>query len=410
MDGSEADGQNGGSGFVRKVLNMNKESKRVLIVATVVKTHIMQFHIPTLKLFKDMGWETAVAARNDYEEPEACQIPYCDHFYDIPFERCPFKPQNIQCYKKLKGIIDHGNFQIVHCHTPVGGVLGRLAARKARKNGTRVLYTAHGFHFFHGASVLNWLLFYPIESICANFADAILTINQEDCSIAKKRFKSTRVYYLPGIGVDVAKYGQKNGHGADAFSAFGIGKDTKRILSVGELNDNKNHKTIIKALTYPQLENVHYFIAGDGHRRLLLEEYATSLQVGDRVHFLGFRDDVASLLHASDVFVFPSFREGLPVSVLEAMAAGVPVVASKIRGNEDLIEDGINGFLCDPQDVEVFVERINQLLSQLDLTEQFRIQSLEKIKEYDKNIVIDRLSEIYHEVMKNEKCGCSTPN
>ena len=157
---------------------MYVKSKRVLFVATVVKTHIMQFHIPYLKMFKEMGYETAVAARNDYENPDDCRIPYCDHFFDIPFQREPFHRDNIQCYKKLKTIIDEGDFSIVHCHTPVGGVLGRLAARKARKNGVHVMYTAHGFHFYNGAPLKNWILFYPIEKICSYFTDAIITIKK----------------------------------------------------------------------------------------------------------------------------------------------------------------------------------------------------------------------------------------
>ena len=180
---------------------MSKGSKRVLIIATVVKTHIMQFHIPTLKLFKEMGWETAVAARNDYQNPEDCQIPYCDQFYDIPFERIPFKPKNIECYKRLKDIIDQGDFQIIHCHTPVGGALGRLAAQKAREEGTRVLYTAHGFHFYRGAPLLNWLLYYPVEKYCSRLTDAILTINQEDFAFYYGKGKCIIEWYQNTSGV-----------------------------------------------------------------------------------------------------------------------------------------------------------------------------------------------------------------
>lgn len=377
---------------------MSKKSKRVLIVATVVKTHIMQFHIPTLKLFKDMGWETAVAARNDYANPEDCQIPYCDQFYDIPFERMPFMPKNVQCYKRLKNMIDRGNYQIIHCHTPVGGVLGRLAARKARKKGTRVLYTAHGFHFYRGAPLKNWLIYYPIEKICSCFADAVLTINKEDWGFAKKHFKNTRFFYLPGIGVDVDMYSQEHDSGIDFRSDLNLCKDEKVIISVGEMTANKNHRTIIKALTFSQLENVHYMIVGSGICRPRLEEYAVKLNVSDRVHFLGYRRDIAALLHASDVFVFPSFREGLPVSVMEAMAAGVPIVASRIRGNVDLIEDGVNGFLCEAQDAEGFAERIRQLLDDPNLAGEFRRNGLEKVKCYDKSIVAEQLREIYCEM------------
>ena len=374
---------------------MSKESKRVLIIATVVKTHIMQFHIPTLKLFKDMGWETAVAARNDYNNPEECQIPYCDHFYDIPFERIPLMPKNVECYKRLKDIIDQGNYQIIHCHTPVGGVLGRLAARKTRKDGTRVLYTAHGFHFYRGAPLKNWLMYYPIEKICSYFADDIITINQEDYRFAKKHFQHPRIFYLPGIGIDVDRFSKAPDCAIDFQNLFHLRKDEKVMISVGEMTANKNHRTIIKALTLSQLGNVHYMIVGSGVCRPRLEEYAARLNVSDRVHFLGYRNDIASLLHASDVFVFPSYREGLPVALMEAMAAGVPIVASRIRGNVDLIEDGVNGFLCDPQDAEGFASKIQKILEEPDLAEKFRKNSFQKIKVYEKSIVTKQLREIY---------------
>ena len=126
--------------------------KKVLFVATVVKTHIMEFHIPYLKMFKEMGWETVVAARNDYENPADCVIPYCDTYYNIPFERNPLKLGNLKAYTDLKKVIDGGGYDIIHCHTPVGAMLTRLAAKQARKNGTKVFYTAHGFHFYKGVS------------------------------------------------------------------------------------------------------------------------------------------------------------------------------------------------------------------------------------------------------------------
>lgn len=374
---------------------MSKESKRVLIVATVVKTHIMQFHIPTLKLFKDMGWETAVAARNDYANPEDCQIPYCDQFYNIPFERAPFHPKNVGCFKRLKDIMDQGNFQIIHCHTPVGGVLGRLAARKTRKEGTRVLYTAHGFHFYRGAPLRNWLVYYPVEKICAYFADVILTINQEDWSFAKKHFQHPHVIYLPGIGVDVDRFSKVPDDAVDFQRLLHLRQDEKVIISVGEMTANKNHRTIIKALTLSRLGNVHYIIVGSGVCRPKLERYAARLNISSRVHFLGYRSDIAALLHAADVFVFPSYREGLPVALMEAMAAGVPVVASRIRGNVDLVEDGVNGFLCDPQDAADFAEKINLLADNVELREKMGNSNRMAIQKFDTEIVIRELQNIY---------------
>ena len=150
--------------------------KKVLFVATVVKTHIMQFHIPYLKMLQQMGWETAVAARNDYEDPQDCHIPYCDAYYDIPFERTPWKPGNLKAFAMLKKVIDQGEYDLIHCHTPVGALLTRLAAVEARRRGTTVMYTAHGFHFFKGAPLRNWLLFYPAEWLLAPLTDILLTI------------------------------------------------------------------------------------------------------------------------------------------------------------------------------------------------------------------------------------------
>ena len=372
---------------------MNNEKKRVLIVATVVKTHIMQFHIPTLKLFKDMGWETAVVARNDYANPEDCQIPYCDQFYDIPFERSPFMPKNVACYRQLKEIIDGGDYQIIHCHTPVGGVLGRLAARKARKNGARVLYTAHGFHFYKGAPLKNWLLYYPIEKLCAPFADDIIAINREDYQFARKHFSTVKTHYLPGVGIDTTAFSPCIDRGS-LQNTFGVKPGQRMILSVGEMIPRKNYITAIETVAKLKSANIRYCICGQGVMRSEIEEYAKAQGVGDSVVFLGYRRDIPEICSYADVFLHTSYQEGLPVALMEAMAAGVPVVASRVRGNVDLVEDGVNGFLCAPDDAEGFALSIRKLLDDPKLAERFRENGLEKIKDYDESIVMEGLLKI----------------
>ena len=183
--------------------------KKVLFVATVVKTHIMTFHIPYLEWFKQNGYETHVCAKNDYINKEECVIPYCDKFYDIPFERSPINPANISAYEQLKKIIDSNEYDIIHCNTHVGGVLTRLAAKKARQHCTKVIYTAHGFHFYKGASFKDWLLFYPVERYFARYTDVLITINKEDYS-ASQKFKAKKVVYVPGVCVDVNKFVRPN--------------------------------------------------------------------------------------------------------------------------------------------------------------------------------------------------------
>ncbi len=375
---------------------MSEKPKKVLFVATVVKTHIMQFHIPYLKMFKEMGFETVVAARNDYENPEDCRIPYCDHFVDIPFQREPLRYENLQCYKKLKAIIDEGEFSIIHCHTPVGGVVGRLAARKARKKGTRVIYTAHGFHFYKGAPIKNWLLFYPIEKLCSRLTDVLITINKEDHILAQKKMKAKCVKYVPGVGVDCKKFSKSTFDKAAKRRELGIPENAIVLLSVGELNNNKNHETVIRAIADM---DVYYLIAGKGDLQQHLQNMIDTLGVHNRVKLLGYRCDVEELYKAADIFAFPSFREGLPVALMEAMAAGVPTVASRIRGNVDLIQDGIDGFLCDPSDEKSFADHISILLSNDVLANSFSERAKEKIKKYDIENVLRAAQEVYKNVL-----------
>lgn len=376
---------------------MKKNTKRVLFIATVVKTHIMTFHIPYLKMFKEMGYETAVAARNDYEDPNDCCIPYCDHFFDIPFQRDPFHFDNFHSYKKLKLLIDEGEFSIIHCHTPVGGILGRLAARKAQKTGTRVVYTAHGFHFYKGAPLKNWILYYTAERICARFTDILITINKEDFLLAQKKMRSKHVKYVSGVGIDIAKFSNKTVDKSTKRKELGVPEDAVLLLSVGELIPRKNHETCIRAIAD---KDVYYIIAGDGVLHDHLQGVIDELDINNRVRLLGYRKDVKELYEIADIFVFPSFQEGLPVAVMEAMASGTPIVASGIRGNVDLIEDNSNGFLCDPNKEAEFADKIQALMNDPYLNKTFQTNSLTKIQEYDINNVKDQLASIYKECLE----------
>ena len=375
---------------------MQMKSKRVLFIATVVKTHIMTFHIPYLKMFKEMGYETVVAARNDYENKCDCNIPYCDRFYDIPFQREPFNYENLKCYKQLKSIIDEGDFSIVHCHTPVGGVLGRLAARNARKKGARIIYTAHGFHFYKGAPIKNWLLFYPAEKLCAHFTDVLITINKEDYLLAQKKMKAKCVKYVPGVGVDLNKFGKSTVDKATKRRELGVPEDSLVILSVGELTPGKNHETAIRAVADI---DAYYLIAGDGVLRQHLQSKIDELGVNNKVKLLGYRRDVADLCKAADIFVFPSFREGLPVAVMEAMASGLPCVVSKIRGNTDLLENTDGGFLCDPKDASEFAEKLKILASDAKMREEMGRNNLDGIQAFSIETVTDEMRKIYDEAL-----------
>jgi len=369
-----------------------RDKKKVLFVATVVKGHIMPFHLSFLKMLQEKGYQTVVAARNDYDNPEDCKIPHCDVYYDIPFERSPIRSQNFKAYRQLKDIIDKNCFDIIHCHTPVGGLLGRLSSIKARKQGAKVIYTAHGFHFYKGAPSKNWLLYYPVEKICSYFTDVLITINKEDFALASKKFRAKKVVYVPGVGIDVDKFKNCDVLKAEKRKEIGVPEEATLFISVGELNANKNHATVIRAISMMENERIHYAVAGSGDRKEDLIALASELGIEHRVHLLGRRNDVAELYKAADCYVHPSFREGLPVAVMEAMAAGLPVACSHIRGNADLIDAG-GGVLFSPHSVDDCKEAIQKLLKE-DLT-KMGCYNQEKIKDYSHEKINEMMLDIY---------------
>lgn len=374
--------------------------KKVLFVATVVKTHIMEFHIPYLKMFKEMGWETAVAARNDYENPADCVIPYCDTYYNIPFERNPLKPGNLTAYQSLKKVIDEGEYDIIHCHTPVGAMLTRLAAKQARKRGTKVFYTAHGFHFYKGAPAVNWLLYYPVEKWLSRYTDVLITINKEDYERAKS-FKAGKVCYVPGVGIDLKKFNVGYVDKNEKREEIGVHADDFVLLSVGELIPRKNHEVVIRAMSVlkqaDKLAHLEYVICGRGTYESELKKLAEELGVADHIHFLGYRIDIAEICNCADLFVFMSHQEGLPVALMEAMAGGVPAICSNIRGNTDLIENNVSGLIVasTPKDV---AEAVMQMQKDPDMRNRMAAAALSAIKKFDLVSVEMKMKEIYESV------------
>lgn len=367
---------------------------KVLFVATVVKGHIAKFHIPYLKMFKDMGWETAVAAKNDYERPEECAIPYCDAYYDLPFERSPYKSANVRAYKELKKIINEGHYDIIHCHTPVGAALTRLAASDARKRGTKVFYTAHGFHFYKGAPLANWLLYYPVERWLAPKTNVLITINHEDYERAKT-FKAGRVEYVPGVGIDIRKFQEEPKREPQTLRReLGIPLDATVLLSVGEVNRNKNHKVVVEAL--PDLPGAYYVICGEGSLMDDLRTLSQKLNVSGRFIMTGYRADVADFYQMADIFVFPSLREGLSVALMEAMANGLPVVCSDIRGNRDLIEHGKSGVLVGQKpEPKAIAEAVEKLRTNASLRARYAQEAARRVQCFDVSVVIEKMKTLY---------------
>ena len=364
--------------------------KKVLFTATV-DSHILHFHIPYLKLFKENGYEVHVATNGDEK------IPYCDVKHKISFERSPFKLNNLKAIKDLKKVINEEQFDIIHCHTPMGSVVTRIAAMKARKNGTRVIYTAHGFHFYKGAPILNWCLFYPVEKWLSAYTDTLITINKEDYELAKKKFKKCKdIQYIPGIGVDENKFNVNMDESEKRKFKASLGiQETDFVLTcVARLDKNKNQGFLIDVTRelLKKYNNIHLLLVGPDE--LNGEYQKESEDVKDNIHFLGFREDIPKILKITNVSLSSSFREGLPVNILEAICAGIPVVATNCRGNRDLITNGENGYLIEINDKENFAKAIESIYLKKD---NLMIEkNKQEASKYELTSILEKMKKIYN--------------
>lgn len=312
---------------------------RILYVTTIGST--MDFFNRLLQELVEQGHTVDIAC-NDTVKPVSpffyelgCQV------HTISCTRSPFHPGSISAVRQLRELVKSKQYDIVHCHTPVAAFCTRLACIGLP---CKVMYTAHGFHFYKGAPLKNWLLFYPAEKLCAHFTDVLITINREDYALAQKKLKAGRIVYVPGVGIDLSAFApEKTGISRQELE---IPEGNRVILSVGELSHRKNHALLIRAVA--GMQNTTVLIAGTGERKEELQALARELSCD--VRFLGYRRDVAALCGACDLFALPSFQEGLPVALMEAMACEKAVSCSSIRGSVDLV-DGVGGTLFDPAEV-----------------------------------------------------------
>lgn len=386
------------------------KSKKILFITNIAGKKINTFSLASIGVSSKNDLEFHIAGNfknSSKEQQRKDEEKYKIKIHQIDFERNPLHPKNLIAFKQLIELMKKEKFDIVHCNTPVGGVYGRIAAKICGMK--KVIYQAHGFHFYRGSSKLNWLVYYPIEKMLAHLTDALVTINFEDYNISKK-FKlrnGGKSYYVPGVGIDGKIYKNIKFDKEIFKEKLGLKKTDIICISMGDLILRKNYKTAIEAISKTNNKNIHYLICGKGPEEENLKKLSRILNVEDQIHFLGFRSDVKELLRISDIFLFTTLQEGMPRSMMEAMASGLPCVSSKIRGNVDLIENGKGGFLINPTDTEEFSKKINLLVNNFGLREKMKNYNFERIKSFDIRIVEKELEKIYKKVLgeyiKNEK-------
>lgn len=371
-----------------KILFISNISNRI---TTFVTASISAAHDLKMDFYQVANWHGAQKGQIEKDEEK-----YGIKIKNLPISRNPFDKSNLSAYKQLVEFIKQEKIDYIHCNTPTGGILGRLAGKKCKVK--KVIYQAHGFHFYKGAPKKNWLVYYPVEKWLAKYTDALITINKEDFELASKKFRlrnNGKVYYVAGVGIDSKQYLSDGKLRDEKRAELNIPLDAFVIISVGELNENKNNKVIISALEKLKNKNIHYILCGVGDKKDELSAMAQSAGISENIHFLGYRTDIKALYNASDCFVMPSYREGLSRSAMEAMASGLPCILSDIRGNRDLIENGSGGFLCKPDDASGFSVAVSKLYGDCLLCEKMKEYNLKKIKDFDTSVVEKEIREIY---------------
>jgi glycosyltransferase EpsD len=368
---------------------------KILFVSNTA--NFSKFNLPYMQWFREKGWTVDYASQGEEE------VPGCDHHFLIPMARSPYSLKNIKAYFVLRKVIEGNNYSIIHCHTPMGAFLSRLAAKKPRSKGTKVIYTAHGFHFYRGAPLLNWLVYYPVEKLLARHTDCLITINEEDYQRALRKFKGPNICRINGVGINLDRFKPiSEGAKSELRREFGYEDRDFVVVSVAELNKNKNHQMLVKILPslLKEIPNLKVIFAGkassEGARiGALIKE----LDLADVVSIVGYHKEVQRLYHVSDVLVSASQREGLPINVVEAIACGLPIVCSKIRGHTDVVTDGENGFLFGLHSPMEMYEGLLRLYKDAELRRAMKRANIVAANKYRIKEALAVVTEIYKSYM-----------
>ncbi|MBQ3603524.1 MAG: glycosyltransferase family 4 protein [Clostridia bacterium] len=381
--------------------------KKALLTASV-HNHFTSFHFPLIDLLHENSYEVHIAAKDmSANEPLERLTQRTDEFYDIDFARSPLSSKNLAAYKQLKKLIDSGEYDVIHCNTPVVGILTRLAARKARKKGTKVIYTAHGFHFYQGASKLNWLIFYPIEKVCGSlFTDCLITICDEDEARAKRLKLCKTVRRIHGVGVNAQRFTDTDEQTKNKLrKEYGYSENDVLCLCTGELNANKNQKLLINSLSYLKevCPEFKILFAGTGESEAELKALVNQLGVENSAHLLGYRTDVDKLLKICDFVASASYREGLGVNIIEGMFSHRAAVVTHNRGHNELVAENESGFFVPWDNPQECASAFEKLYKSKELRLAMGEKAFERAQKYSSEKVKIELEEIYNDIVFKQK-------
>lgn len=382
-------------------METDKFMKNALICANFIG--FFHFLWDDIDMLNEMGYKVFAIGDNGKNEDYTLKIMAEKNvtFIDAKIDaKSPFTRNNFDYYKKVKNLLREQHFDLVHCHTPIVGMLVRWAARKYRKLGTKVIYTTHGLAYTHLSSWKEYVIYHSIESLMSRFCDAIITINKEDYESAKK-LHCPHVFHINGVGVDTKKYASAD-IDRDAYrTKLGISKNKLMVLAIGELSYRKNHIVIVKAIAKMKDKDKLVFAicgremtaggTGDEIRRLSKEHGVNTI-------FLGFRHDIPEVIKCTDIGVMPSIREGLGLSGIEMLSEGIPLVGSDVQGIREYIINGKTGYLCNPFDVDAFADGLTKL-SDAQTRMEMKPQCKEIVELFDSEVSIKQRKKIYNQLL-----------
>lgn len=373
---------------------------KILYVSNV-RSHIGQFHTSFINLLKENGHTIDVSCFDNSADKDGFDFKSINKFHFIPLQRSPYKKENIKAIKQLKELIIKEKYDIIHCHTPMGAVAARVAAKQAKSN-AKVLYTAHGFHFFKGAPTKNWMFFYPVEKLLAHYTDKLITINQEDYDLATaKKFKvKDGIVKVNGVGVDLSKFSVATPQAkAELRKEYGYADDEFILIYPADYSYRKNHEMLFEAVykLKEQIPTIRVLMPGQQQKLAEYTKMVKELGIEKHIDMLGYRRDIPKLITLSDVSVSTSRQEGLPVNLIEALAIGKPIVATDVRGNGDLIENSVNGYKIELNNSDQMAEKLLKIYKDPELAEAMGRNAVDMSKKYSIQRVNESLAEIYKE-------------
>ena len=377
---------------------------KVLFLATV-PSMIVVFNLRNIRMLQEMGYEVHAACNfKDLSAWTEEKIQEYRHIltdmsvvmHQIDFPRKPWHPLLVcRSYRQIRDLLKKEHYTMMHNQSCVSGIVGRVACHGLN---LKIIHTEHGFYYFKGGPLINWL-FFPFDKICSCWTDSIIVINHEDYNFAKHYMSAKNYVYIPGVGINTKFFSNTIVDREKMRNQLRIPANAFVVLSVGELNINKNHSVILKAISELNHDDIYYVINGEGSERDNLIKLSDKLGMGKRFILTGNVKNVNEYTKMADVFAFPSKREGLGLAAIEAMAAGLPIITSNKNGINDYSIDGVTGFKCEPDDIDDFAKAILKLYNSNELRERMGVHNCYYSFKFDISKVDEIMLKTYNELL-----------